>query len=172
MKLILLPGKDKSDQPWVQEVDAALRERFDSTTIQDYVHWQKPDGAVIDFDGELEKLVKVAESEHIIFAKSAGVVLTLKGIYEGVLQPKKCIFVGTPHVWCRQNRIDVSQWLQDYATPTLFIQKTRDRAGSSAWLQRHLERQGVKNYEFVELPGKDHDYANVEELKRLIMDYL
>lgn len=174
MKLILLPGNSKENKVWIEEIEATFKNIFDSTKIQYYEHWNKKEENLIDLGLELENLVDMVgeNKDYIIFAKSAGVLLALRGIYEKVICPRKCLFVGTPVFWSRNKKFDVDLWLKNYSLPTLFIQKTNDPMISYIELMKVLEGRDVENYKIVEVAGNDHHYENVQELKTLTVDFL
>lgn len=95
MHLILLPGNSSKNKTWIQEVESDLGELFNSTYIHYYMHWEIGDGnSLMNFDMELERLAGVVKEnpDYVIFAKSAGVILALRGICEGILSPKRCFF--------------------------------------------------------------------------------
>src|SRR4030042_6785686 len=103
MNLILLPGNTPGNKNWIEEVEQSLKPNFSSTNIQFYRHWQTGDD-LVDLDHELEELVDKTSklSDYLIFAKSAGVVLSVKGICEGKIKPGWCVFVGTPILWAKE----------------------------------------------------------------------
>ena len=173
MKLILLPGNNAGNESWIRQVRDSLQDKFDGSYLQGYDHWSsgKP---VIDLDAELQKLASadVMKDSYAVFGKSAGVVLALKGISEGKIHPRKCIFVGTPVYWCKQNSFPLSDWLEGYSVPTLFVQKTRDPAATFEFLKGYLAKRNVQKHTMVEMPGDDHDYAEIDELKRIITEYI
>jgi len=173
MKLVLLPGNDARNQTWIREVRDSISDKFDGSYLQGYGHWGSGK-TVIDLNTELQKLYasEAILSPYTIFAKSAGVLLSLKGMYDKMLMPQRCIFVGTPVHFAKQNRFPLESWITAYQVPTLFIQKSRDPAATFGFLKGYLEKRGVKNHTMVEMPGDDHDYKEIDELNRIINDYL
>lgn len=163
MKLVLLPGNHEFNAQWSQDVAAALRDRFD-VHIQSYRHWTT--GKLIDLDFELDRLAETTGhmGEYAVFGKSIGAILAMRGIYEGRISPKKCVFVGVP-IRRARHEFDVDRWLGKYDIPTLFIQQTNDPAASYAELVNFLEETKLENYRLVEIPGGDHMYSDIELLK-------
>jgi pimeloyl-ACP methyl ester carboxylesterase len=174
MNLILLPGNNKSDRVWIDEMDREFSPHFTRTALQYYDHWWSGDDeAILDMDAELIKLTSIVQEfdKYVIFAKSAGVLLALYGVYEGVLDPEVCIFVGSAIEWGKKERFDVDNWLTNYSVPTLFIQKEFDPAISFEDLKKYLELKNVTSYELAKLPGDDHQYDEVESLAKLTMEF-
>ena len=103
-----------------------LRSNFVQTAVIQYDNWL-PGAAnsIADLNIEVEKIRKVTVGwkDYCVFAKSIGVALSLKSIKEKVITPRKCVFVGTPVLWTRQNNIDLDSWIEDFKTPMLFIQQ-------------------------------------------------
>lgn len=173
MKLILLPGVSRKNKEWISEVDSSLKNLFSKTYVQEYLHWQK-EMADMDFELELERLVKKAGSlsNYMIFAKSAGVILALKAIYEKLIKAEGCIFCGMAVFWARARGFDVDLWVKNYSTPTLFIQKASDPAFPSRDLRELLQKVGATNFRLVEIPGEDHHYGDIGGLKELTCEFL
>ncbi len=174
MQIILLPGNNpEENKDWIEELDLALQGDFDDTCTQYYRHWSDVTKK-FDIDYELELLVDSAQvmDEYVIFAKSVGALLALKGIGEGKLEPKKNIFVGTSMYWADNADYELDNWLDALTMPTLFIQKTGDPAISFEKLKKRVEDSGAKDPKFIELPGDDHHYSNVQQLRTFILDFV
>src|SRR3989344_705008 len=173
MKLFLLPGNSASNESWIERVKSELNDVFEDLQIQYYAHWKRNDVKVVDLDAELENLL--AETSRVpaycIFAKSAGALLALRGIYEAKVKPAKCIFVGLPVLWARQNGFDIDRWIKNYSIQSLFIQQSGDPAFSFSQLKDYLANNNVRNYKLVQVMGKDHDYQNINELKKHIVPF-
>jgi hypothetical protein len=174
MNLILLPGNDKSNKEWIDSVDAELSPYFDRTAIHYYDHWWSSDDGEIDLEVELDKLAATVEQfdSYVIFAKSAGVLLALYGIYEGVLAPEVCIFVGSAIPWGYERGFDLNNWLINYSVPTLFIQKTLDPALSFVDLSTLIVDKNMSGYLLKEISGDDHVYEDIAQLKQLVEGFV
>lgn len=173
MKLILLGGNHKSNREWIEEVEKATRHMFDSTKIQYYDHWEERAGN-IDFGKELKRLISNAKrlKNLVIFAKSAGTMLTLKGVYKREIFPERCVFVGTAVNWGKACGLDVDTWLEKFSVPTLFVQKREDPAISYADLQALLVQKNVANFKTIRVAGDDHHYGDIKELRKLIREFI
>lgn len=173
MDLVLLPGNSISNREWIEEVKTALEPNFNTSQIIYYDHWRTGD-ELIDLDREVDKLVKITKGldNYIIFAKSAGCLLTLKGVYQGKINPEKCIFIGTPILWGPEHGFNGEKWLKEYKVPTLFIQKSNDPVITASDLHRLLNRLDIPNYQFQEISGDDHNYENIAQLKEFILNLL
>src|SRR3989344_7218474 len=87
--MILFAGNSISNREWIEKVNTSIKEIFDKTVVHYYHHWQTGK-EMINFARELEELRKYNLKEYTILAKSAGIILTLKGIKENILNPKRC----------------------------------------------------------------------------------
>jgi hypothetical protein len=176
MHLLLLGGQEKkTNKDWVKKVEKALKEYFDSSHVHEYKHWQT-DEDFIEIEHEIESVMKHIkdkdDKDYVIFAKSAGAILTLKAICEGKLTPKKCIFAGIAVNWARKQNLAIDDWIKCNAVPTLYFQKTGDPAFSFAELSSWLLLSGGEKYKTVEFPGKDHHYEDIESIKREVTNFL
>ena len=175
MHLILLPGNSKSNKTWIEEIRVVLSPSFKTSKSMEYRHWEDDEYSMIDLDHELDNLQLLTrdfDGDYVIFAKSAGALLALKGIYEKKINPVKCIFVGTAVLWALSRQAPVEVWLTGYSTPTLFIQHSLDKAMYFEELKRFLELANVQNSKLVELHGASHHYPEIEKLKELTLDFL
>ncbi|MDA3855154.1 MAG: hypothetical protein PF569_02760 [Candidatus Woesearchaeota archaeon] len=174
MKLVLLPGNSPSNCEWIEKVRFSLSDKYDNIIFLKYEHWKHKNKS-IDLDLELDRLITILNNcnqDYVIFAKTAGVALTLKGIYEGKINPKRCIFLGVPIVWARLNDFKIDDWFFNYEYPTLFIQKTGDPAMFHDELKTYLKNKSLKDYTIVEMLGEDMKYNEVDLIKDEIINYL
>jgi len=169
MDLILFSGNSLIHKEWIERVEETLRSLFGRTYIQYYKHWDDK-AEVIYLDKELQETAKVIDDykNYVIFGKSAGTLLALKGISEQVLKPEKCVFVGLPVEWGKVHGFDVDEWMFGLDIPTLFIQKSYDPVMFYEDLKSYLHEQEVNDHQTVEIPGNDHFYNDLETLKRLV----
>ena len=173
MNLILLGGNGIDNKKWIEDVETSLRPLFQSTTVVNYDHWQAGEW-MINLDKEKEKLVETVKSagEYVIFAKSAGSLVTVKAVYEKLISPPKCIFVGVPLKWARKNNFDIDTWYQGLSIPTMVIQHTDDPFASSKELTDFFSEKSAKPIKFEELPGDTHDYNELEAIKKFVLDFI
>jgi alpha-beta hydrolase superfamily lysophospholipase len=167
MNLLILGGYSDYNKEWVENIQKTLADLFESTDILYYENWSnyREDA---DISSEVERLREVAKEKDnlVIFGKSVGVALTLQAIHNGYIKPKKCIFVGTPYEWSIKNGWDMDILLKDFAVPVLFLQQTEDLSTSFQTIKNLLEKSGVKDYKIVELPGGDHQYNSMDEIRK------
>lgn len=175
MDLILLPGTSSKNKEWIEEVSKRLSDLFSSTHIQYYDHWAKNSVKYsMDIKQELSKLKTLAKplKDYMIFAKSAGTLLTLLGVEQGIISPVKCVFTGFPIHFARAIGLDLANYLRSYSVPTLFIQNTNDPAMSFKDLKNFLETNKPKSYLLKELPGNAHHYGDLESLYTLTKEFI
>lgn len=173
MNLLLLGGNSVLNRDWVEDVAKNLGDLFDTTQIQYYKHWQE-NKDLIDFPYEVDALTQKASGlkNYAIFAKSAGTLVTVKAILDGLIKPKFCVFVGIPINWAKDRNFDVDAWFANFSYPALVIQNSNDPACSFIALKKYLEKQGVTNFKLVELPGDSHHYPDLSIIQEEIVKYL
>ena len=166
MKLIILPGNGKANKEWADDAGRAFLGIFKDQYRQYYSHWDV-DEEIINLDVELKKLKESIgnEKEYIIFAKSAGSLLSIYGVFGGEIKPTKCIFVGLPIGWAKDNNFSLEMWLEKYNIPTIIIQNSNDPYTSFEEVQMIIQRLDKKNIKAIEISGNDHKYDNFELIK-------
>jgi alpha-beta hydrolase superfamily lysophospholipase len=174
MELIILPGNDKSNVEWMESVEQSFSGAYKDRYKQRYSHWES-DKKLIDFDDELEKLVEhisKSKENYVIFAKSAGALLVLYGIYKEKIKPEKCVFVGLPVNWAAKNNFPLDKWLEKYNVPTIILQNSQDPVTSFAELESFFEKINKSNIERIEIPGIDHKYNKFELISEKATKFL
>lgn len=128
----------------------------------------------MDFDIELNHLADYLKGkrEYIIFAKSAGVALALKGISEEKINPARCIFLGTPVNWAKENNIQIEEWIYRLKANSVFVQKKDDPAISAGKLKEFLDKNRVRNYIFKEIHGDNHHYDDISQIRKFMIEFL
>jgi hypothetical protein len=161
MNLLLLPGNSPEHKAWIREIERFLRPNFAHTAVIEYDNWLPgASNSIADLNMEAEKVreVVIGWEDYFVFAKSIGVALAIKSINDRIITPRKCMFVGTPVLWTRQNHLDLDHWIKGFKTPTLFIQQESDPCMPSPQLKQFLVEKNVANYSYVEVKGDDHNY--------------
>ena len=161
--IVLLGGNSSENKDWIERISRLLP--FPTHTVV-YEHW-KNNAQLINLDTEVNRLEQLAPT--IIFAKSVGILVTLKGAFERKVSPERCIFAGVPLHWSKKNNFPLEQWLLNWKIPTTFIQNSHDPAGSVEELKLLLEDCNVKNFKLTTLRGETHDYP-VDEIAKDIKE--
>ncbi|HVV25956.1 MAG TPA: alpha/beta family hydrolase [Candidatus Saccharimonadales bacterium] len=163
MNLLLLSGNNKRGKEWLRQVDASLAPQFDRTYCHDYAHWQNAE-AEIDLNHEAERLAAATQdlSPYIIFAKSAGTILTSKAAAMNILRPQACLFVGLPLAMIRHHKLPARDWLEKTDFPIVILQHTADPLGSYQEVEQYVKSMGRENVTVHELPGNTHDYLEFQ----------
>ena len=173
MKIVLLPGNSAYNKEWIEKVEESLLKIYESSYLQYYRHWKTGGGLI---DSEYEKAVLIKEVGHDkdfdVFAKSAGIIVALKAILERSITPRKCIFVGLPLKWARANNMPLERLFENLTIPILFIQKDNDPVCSFLKLRKFIEKVRITNASFFELPGDDHDYMEIGEIRKTVKDFI
>jgi predicted alpha/beta-hydrolase family hydrolase len=170
MNLLLLPGNSKRHKSWVREAEQALATRFELTAIHDYDHWDT-DREFADLDLEINRLRNEVTDlkPYVIFAKSIGSILAVKGIAEKALEPAACIFAGFPFkILNEQGLEEVSEWLNTVEVPVLIIQNENDPMGSWDEVNTYVRSLTQSDIHVVVNPGDTHDYTDFERIKELM----
>ena len=173
MDLAIIAGNSLKNKEWIKAVANAMGTRFQNVLPHFYQHWETKEN-FLNFDSEVELFSKdlTGKENFSIFAKSAGVMVSLKSIFLKNLLPKKCIFVGMPVYWARDNNIQFEDWLKNFSIPALFIQHTNDPVISSKDLKQLLQENNVTNFHLIEIPGDSHEYPEIEELAKLTAEFI
>jgi predicted alpha/beta-hydrolase family hydrolase len=172
MDLLLLGGNSQNNQQWITRVSKELRPLFSNCLPHIYLHWKASKGN-INKKAELKELaeeVKKLES-YAIFGKSAGATLTAQGIAEGVLNPRKCIFLGFP-IKPIKDKTAISSYLKSIKVPVLFIQNKLDPLGPADMLDKYLKETNMQSYRLEVMDATSHSYTDYLSLYRSISDFL
>lgn len=168
MNALLIGGANPRNKQWIQEVRRLFApQMFGTVLVHNHRHWEA--GGDVDSTYELTTIAKEVATlggEYIIFAKSIGAVLTLKGMRAGVLKPLRCIFVGLPYLLLREDA-DFLPWLEANNVPILLGQNTNDPVGAFADVKEYLANV-PPTFQLIELPGDTHDYTDFQTLQTLI----
>mgnify|MGYP001604600030 CR=1 FL=1 len=171
MKLVILPGNNKSNKEWADAAAEAFASSFSDIYVQSYSHWDT-DEEFINFDTELEKLIKnVGSDDCIVVAKSAGSMLSIYGVHKNKFHPKKCVFVGLPVRFAEENNFELAQWIQSYDIPTIVIQNSHDPVTSFEELKTAFDHLNKTSIELIEINGNDHKYSDFKLIKEKIGDF-
>ncbi|HZM63838.1 MAG TPA: hypothetical protein VFB59_01765 [Candidatus Saccharimonadales bacterium] len=176
MDALILGGNSPHNKEWVQQLRAALTPLFATVATHDYAHWASG-GSTIEFDHELRAIQQELRplQDFVVVAKSAGVLLTLKGMADNTVRPEKVIFMGLPLGYIRQHNLEheFESWLKSLTEPILVIQNAHDPVGSAAEVDRYLRTiLSPSLITFVELPGDTHDYIDLPKITTLTKDFI
>jgi len=163
LKILGLPGINPVTEHWMKNLFNSLDLGQTTSIVQNYQCWKLP-GSRLDLEVEIEKAGK--ERADIIIAKSIGTVIALNGYKRNLFTAKMCVFIGTPIKGLTTSEQNMLQEQTTEEKPILFIQQTNDRAGSITELRKIIiDKTPVK---VVEIPGNDHMYNDIHQLKDII----
>jgi hypothetical protein len=173
MNIILFGGNSQRNKQWIHQVGDELSLQFDICSVHNYLHWND-NGGFIDFDAELSRLSNLVTglANYVVFAKSVGSLLTLKGISLGILNPQKCIFAGLPIKLAEQDNIPLDELLRKNSVPTLILQNSLDPTASYDRLRSYIKSTEALNYSTHELDGNSHSYNDFNEIKRIVKSFV
>lgn len=161
-KLLLLSGNDVSNELWIDRIAEKFSGAYE-VHVHRYTHWRTGE-QYINLESELKILQEEIRGweDYFIFAKSAGTILTMKGVHEKTLAPQKAVFVGCPFPWGRERGFQVDQYLSDFSTSTRFIQQENDFLLSAAALKSELETSAIDKPDIITIPGDSHEYEDID----------
>ena len=170
MNIILLGGNNKSNKEWIESVKDSVADLFENQEVLYYSHWDSQEKKDIDMDLEVIRLKELSEKlgDFIIFAKSAGALLTLKALKMKQINPQKVILAGIPGNWAKENSYDFENWLENLDQEITFIQQEKDPMFYAEELQGVLETKSLKNYKLVKSEGESHNYDDLNLLRKHI----
>lgn len=172
MQLYLLSGNSVKTKPWIQEVRDKLAPMASGAEVQWYRHWTTGHRNIY-FDEEVAKAQRELANplvSHCVFAKSAGVAVTLAATNEETL-PEACVFVGVPLSMLSEHNLDFAAWCRQWQIPTLCIQQTNDPLGSLNELSDEIG-DAIPSVEIVEVAGDDHWYGDTDHLANLVDPFI
>jgi hypothetical protein len=108
----------------------------------------------------------------MVFAKSAGTIVTGKAASTGVLQPQACLFVGLPLAMIQSHELPAGEWLREANFPITILQHTADPLGSYRDVKQYIEPIGNTGIAVHELPGDTHNYPEFEIIREFTQELL
>jgi pimeloyl-ACP methyl ester carboxylesterase len=173
MNIIYLAGNSLNNKFWIEKVKAKF-DSFSSGEILYYDHWQTGE-KWINIKKESEKLAKLVEnkSDYVVFSKSIGSVLALKGIYDITFKPSNVIICGHPYRAAKEENLAIDDYLKTLTIPTIFIQNEFDPVCSFEELEKVLKENSPADYQLIKNLGiNTHDYEDWEKLVKLVQEFL
>jgi hypothetical protein len=166
-KILILPGNGSNNAAWLEKTSGFLKNDFE-IIAHSYNHWSSGE-QFIDLQKEVDGLAGI--NPEYVFAKSAGIMVTLLAIQQKVVAPKICMFVGLPKTWADEHRYDIDSLLKGHKIPTLFIQQENDPIFSFVQLTEYLQDMEISDAAVYSVQGDDHIYDNFEDLKKKFFDF-
>lgn len=170
--VIILGGNSASNKIWVDDMCAHLNPDFNVAT-HEYLHWKGADHD-IDFDIELARLERFIKrnniKEYSIVAKSAGLLLSLIGVGNGVLFPVSIVGFGLPLEYARYRKVDISSLIADISKEhrILIIQGTRDPQGYASAVRQIIPN----NILLTRVRSDSHAYDNFKKMSRYAQTFI
>jgi hypothetical protein len=161
MKILGLPGVNPATKKWLQDIIIALGEDYRDSKILEYRHWSDKDNADIGYEASCLENVSV----DLLIAKSFGTAVATQAYDSFNFRPKYAVLIGSP---LKRHSLDDYSLLNKFvdSVPTLFIQQTADFVGSYKELKEVV--RNLQNAHTKEVPGDDHVYGDIDELRRII----
>ena len=162
MKILGLPGINPVTGPWMQRLLGSIDLNQSGSIVQQYQCWAVP-GTKINL--AVEAGIAAKAEPDIVIAKSIGTRVAIYSFTNGLISPHACIFLGIPLRGCSNDEISALQKLCT-SVPTLLVQQTDDPAGSFSTLASGIPASPTCTTS--EVPGNDHVYGNIDQLKQII----
>jgi hypothetical protein len=172
MHYIFVPGNSPLNKKWTYDLKEEFQEFYDSSSVIEFDHWKTGEElANVDLEAKkLKDLISELEEPYCIVAKSIGTLISSLAIKSSIEKPEKVFFIGVPLKWVAQNaeNLELNKSTSEiYALDNVskvFVQKTKDFVASAKEVAAFININ-VSNSTFVELPGDDHHYADLNSLK-------
>ena len=170
--LIVLPGNSLKNKAWGELILEHYAPQFYSSFMLEYDHWINGE-ANIDFTQEAKKLkshvdVLSPDTEIILFAKSAGSLLALQTLHDGILKPTHVVFFGMPLDLAADNHFKDS-WapLSELEVPALAFHNVEDPTTSYEFTKSMLATHNP-NIKLITTHEADHWYGDLQAYDQYI----
>ncbi|MEI6237390.1 MAG: hypothetical protein WCP03_02210, partial [Candidatus Saccharibacteria bacterium] len=147
MNLLLFGGNSIRNKDWINQCAKEFQPLFKICKVHHYEHWQKQEDS-IDIPKELHNIALevINFNNYAVFAKSIGMILAARAIYEGIIKPQKCIFLGLPIGVINKDKNAISDYFKSIKKPILFIQNNNDPVGSDEQVRNYLLEINPSDY--------------------------
>lgn len=163
MNILIFSGNSLRNRDYGLEVEAKIKDLFESTYLQAYRHWETGQ-EWIDLPHELETLNSQAPTgDYGVFAKSIGTVLAVRAIKQGIIAPKFLLLCGLPLGYIVKDYPEFGSELASTGVPTVIIQNNQDPVGSVQDTQAYLADFG--DFNLIITQGETHDYEDYSLLR-------
>lgn len=162
MKTLGLPGRDEATVAWLESILEGLYPPPADYAVQRYGCWQ----GQADFDLDLEVAHASGDDVGLVVAKSMGTRVAIHAAQRDTLLAERYVLIGVPLKAYQPGELDLLNALCA-RRPVLLIQQTDDFLGACDELRRVVAEHD--NVSFVEVPGSDHVYSDVADLRRHIL---
>ncbi len=175
-KILILGGNSNKNKDWVDSLAGLLyTKKIMGMEIvgYHYSHWNRGD-VNINFNKELEHISRIVnkEKDYFVVAKSAGAILCLNGIFDKLLKPKACIFMGVAINWAKENKFWKNEWANNYSVPTVYLQNSDDPAIEFDNLKKMLLDYNSKNYEIKIWHERGHKYEDFLGVSNVVYNFI
>lgn len=166
--VLILGGNSKKNIAWIKRITKTFNKDYIVSELY-YDHWNN--NIEIDFDIELNKLKKLHNEvkDYYIIAKSIGSIISLMGIEQNIIKPKKTVILGFPIELIKKTNFNIKPLIESAIKETeiLVIQQKYDPIGRYEDVVKELP----KNIKVVEIPGHYHVYSNMKVIKPIIDNF-
>lgn len=166
--LLILGGNSKNNILWLSEFKNEFSKDYEVCDIF-YEHWKKNNE--INFYTELEKIEQAVINikEFSIISKSIGSVISIIGISEKKIKPKKVVILGYPLKLINEKKPNVNLLIKEISKEieVLVIEQKDDPIGKYKDVKNELNNMNI-----IEIPGNDHCYDDINIIKPIIDKFL
>lgn len=167
-----MPGNSLKNKAWGELILEHYAPQFDSSFMLEYDHWINGEQN-IDFTQEAKKLkshvdVLSPDAEIILFAKSAGSLLALQTLHDGILKPLQVVFFGMPLDLAADNLFKDS-WapLSELEVPAIAFHNVADPTTSYEFTKSMLATHNP-NITLITSHETDHWYGDLQTYDQYI----
>lgn len=170
--LIILGGNSLKNKHWVQKMSKNLRLDYPSVEFY-YSHWEE-NLQDINFEKELKRLAKSIKENNItnysIVAKSAGFVLSLKGVTNNTLSPRTIVGYGLPVDYSNYRKIDLNYLIKASSEKTnvICVQADEDPQGGLGLVKKII----LDTIPIWNIKDNSHNYDNFKQMVNIAKAFI
>lgn len=170
--LIILGGNSLKNKHWVQNMSKNLKLDYPSVEFY-YSHW-KENLQDINFEKELKRLAKSIKENNItnysIVAKSAGFVLSLKGVTNNTLSPRTIVGYGLPVEYSNYRKIDLNYLIKASSEKAniICIQADEDPQGDLGLVKKII----LDTIPIWNIKDNSHNYDNFKQMTNIAKAFI
>lgn len=170
--IILLGGNNLKNRDWINEISRYLKVNYITVDFF-YDHWEK-NLQDIDFEIEIQRLSQFIKDRNItnysIVAKSAGFLLWLQWVSNGVLKPRTIVWFGLPLEYSKYRNID-PKFLINIAsrkTNILCVQASED----PQWNLKCIKKLTSEMIPVYGIKSHTHSYNDFKENSNIAIAFI
>lgn len=170
--LFLLGGNSIKNLKWISDVANQFSINFPHQQIVYFQHWGNFEQVSLNIEQEADlfKERSINQSNFSVFAKSAGIMTTLKTIRDCDLKPQRAVFVGFPISFLKDYMSEIESYFANLNFPVTIYQNTNDPMASFHLVKKMVTEINNPYIEVIEEDGNTHDYNNFQIYQEKLLE--